>query len=270
MTEAGMRVAQRIVEQSVPPEAVAIWWLGQNSFVLKSGGGVIMIDPFFSRPGPAEKYLHEEAPLRAEELGPDAVLCTHDHSDHTDGEFLSALARSWPETQFCGPPESAERMRGAGVPAARVHALESGQVVGVGDASVRAVLSKTAEVSDVAHFGYVVSYAGASIYDTGDVMRGITREPVLMMPLVAVAPDVALITTSPREEEFPDFEEAAALAEAIGARVAVPAHYGCFARRTFDPAGFAEAFGTSGRTRAEIIPYCGCTMASRHGDRSCG
>ena len=267
-----MRVAQQIIEQSVPPEAVAIWWLGQNSFVLKSGGALIMIDPFFSRLGPPEKYLHAEAPLRAEELGPDAVLCTHDHSDHTDGEFLSALARSWPEARFFGPPESAERMRGAGVPSARVHALESGEVVEVGGASVRAVLSKTAEVSDVAHFGYVVGYPGATIYDTGDVMRGITREAALMAPLERAAPDVALITTSPTEDEFPDFAEAAALAEAIGARVAVPAHYGCFARRTFDPAGFAEAFGTSGRTRGEIIPYCGCSIASRDGDgdRSAG
>jgi L-ascorbate metabolism protein UlaG (beta-lactamase superfamily) len=225
-----------------------------------------MIDPFFSRLGPPEKYVHAEAPLRAEELGADAVVCTHDHSDHTDGEFLSALARSWPEARFFGPPESAERMRGAGVPAARVEALESGQVVEVGGASVRAVLSKTAEVSDVAHFGYVVGYPGATIYDTGDVMRGITREPALMAPLERAAPDVALITTSPTEDEFPDFAEAAALAEAIGARVAVPAHYGCFARRTFDPAGFAEAFRRSATTRAEIIPYCGCYVASRDGD----
>jgi len=265
-----MRVGKQITEQSAPPEAVAIWWLGQNSFVLKSGGALIMIDPFFSRLGPPEKYVHAEPPLGAEELGPDAVLCTHDHSDHTDGEFLNALARSWPETECYGPAESAERMRAAGVPAARVHALESGQVVEVGGASVRAVLSKTAEVSDVAHFGYVVGYPGATIYDTGDVMRGITREPALMAPLERAAPDVALITTSPTEDEFPDFAEAAALAEAIGARVAVPAHYGCFARRTFDPAGLAEAFRTSGKTRAEIIPYCGCYIASGHGDRSSG
>jgi L-ascorbate metabolism protein UlaG (beta-lactamase superfamily) len=268
--EGVMRAAQQIVEQSVPPQAVAIWWLGQNSFVLKSASGVIMIDPFFSRAGPPVKYLHEEPPLRAEELRADAVLCTHDHSDHTDAEFLGALARSRPDTRFFGPPESAERMRAAGVPAARVHPLESGEVIEAGGASVRAVLSKTAEVSDVAHSGYLVACPGATIYNTGDVMRGITREPTLMTPLVAAAPDVALITTSPTEEEFPDFEEAAALAAAIGARVAVPAHYGCFARRTFDPAGFADAFRTPEQTRAEIIPYCGCYIASSDGDRSAG
>jgi len=121
------------------------------------------------------------------------------------------------------------------------------------------VLSKTAEVSDVGHFGYIVNIGGIKVYDTGDIMRGVTREPELMKPLREAAPHVALITTSPTEEEFPDFDEAAQLATAIGARVAVPAHYDCFAKRTFDPARFAEVVAAQvADLRAEIIPYCGC------------
>ncbi|NIR03594.1 MAG: MBL fold metallo-hydrolase, partial [Gemmatimonadales bacterium] len=111
-----MRVAERIARQRVSPGAVAIWWLGQNSYVVKGAGAVLMIDPFFSRPGPAEKYLHDEAPLRAEELAPDAVLCTHAHSDHTDPAFLCALAGRSPDTHFFGPPESAMQIVDSGVP----------------------------------------------------------------------------------------------------------------------------------------------------------
>jgi L-ascorbate metabolism protein UlaG (beta-lactamase superfamily) len=258
-----MRVSQRIIEQRVPRGSVAVWWLGQNSYVLRAEGVCIMLDPFFSRPGPADKYLHAEAPLAADELRPDAVFCTHNHSDHTDPGFLGPLSHSSPNTLFFGPPESAEAMRNAGIDGQRVAALASGETVEVADARVEVFLSKTPEVSDVAHYGYVLDLGGAKIYNTGDIMRGVTREPALMDPLRRAAPDVALITTSPTEEEFPDFGEAAALAAAVGARVAVPAHYHCFSRRTYDPQGFAEAVGSVGGLQVEIIPYCGCYVYSR-------
>ena len=41
-----MRVAQRIAAQSVPPDSVAIWWLGQNSYLLRAAGADIMIADF--------------------------------------------------------------------------------------------------------------------------------------------------------------------------------------------------------------------------------
>jgi len=252
-----MRVAERIKGWEVPRGSVAIWWLGQNSYLLQGPSTVIMVDPYFSRPGPREKYVHEEAPLRADEIGPEAVFCTHNHSDHTDPDFLSALSQHWPAARFYGPAESAEAMRGAGIPGDRVTPVQAGDVVRSGEVSALALLSKTPQVSDVAHYGYVLQIAGApKVYDTGDIMRGVTREPSLMDPLRATAPEVALVTTSPTEVEFPDFSEAAALAREIGARVVIPAHYGCFARRTFDPARFAAQVGSGGALRPVIIPYC--------------
>lgn len=257
-----MRVADKIAEHFVPPGGVAIWWLGQNSYLLKGPATSVMIDPFFSRPGPPKRYVHEEAPLRADEFGPDAVFCTHTHYDHTDPAFLCCLARRWPQTRFFGPPESVREMLDAGIPAERVKAVKHGEEVRVGDASVGVVLSKTAEVSDVAHYGYIVDFGCGRVYNTGDIMRGVTREPSLMEPLRRAAPDVVLATTSPVEEEFPDFREAAELALAIGARVAIPAHYDCFADRTFDPSPFAAHFRDPHAARAEIIPYCGCYLHS--------
>jgi L-ascorbate metabolism protein UlaG (beta-lactamase superfamily) len=253
-----MRVAQRISNQRVPSGSVAIWWLGQNSYLLQGPSTVTMVDPFFSRLGPREKYIHDEAPLRADEIGPDAVFCTHNHSDHTDPGFLSALARHWPAALFFGPPESANKMMESGIPADRITAVQVGDVVCIGEASAQVVSSKTPHVSDVAHYGYVLEMGGApKVYNTGDIMRGVTCEPTLMEPLRRAAPEVALVTTSPTEEEFPDFPEAAALARAIGARVVIPAHYDCFAKRTFDPAAFAAQFGKRDTLRSVIIPYCG-------------
>lgn len=255
-----MRVARSIREQSVPPGSVAIWWLGQNSYVLRGPAVSIMIDPFFSRAGPPEKYVREEVPLRADEIDPDAVFCTHNHSDHTDAEFLASLARHSTRTRFFGPAESTGEMLEAGIAAERVESVKPGDEVKIGDATVRVVLSKTPEVSDVAHYGYVADLNGPRVYNTGDIMRGVTQEPSLMEPARRAAPEVALVTTSPVEEEFPDFREAAELARAVGARVVIPAHYDCFAKRTFDPSVFAAHLRDSRDIRAEIIPYCGCYL----------
>lgn len=263
-----MRVAQRIAAQSVPPDSVAIWWLGQNSYLLRTADADIMIDPYFSRPGPPEKYLRDQAPIAADEFGPNAVFCTHDHSDHTDPGYLLPLSQRWPRTRFYAPPESARRMLDTGLPRDRVEALAPGDLVELGPVSVQVVLSKTAETSDVAHFGYIADLGGIKVYDTGDIMRGITRGPALLEPVRKAAPHIALITTSPTEEEFPDFEEAAALARAIGARVAIPAHYGCFAKRTFDPEPFAAAFADPAGPRAVVIPYCDCYTVRLDRDRS--
>ncbi len=254
-----MRVAEAIRAQSLPRDTVAIWWLGQNSYVIRGAGVSVMIDPFFSRPKEPERYVHAHAPIRADEIEPDAVFCTHNHSDHTDPPFLTALAQHSPATTFLGPPESVQAMIEGGIPTDRVHALRSGDRIALPSSAVEVVLSKTPEVSDVSHLGYVIELAGVRVYDTGDVMKGVTREPTLVDPLRRASPDIALITSSPTEDEFPDFGEAAEFAVAIGARIAVPAHYDCFARRTFDPQGFAAAFeGLS--TRAEIIPYGGCLL----------
>jgi L-ascorbate 6-phosphate lactonase len=261
-----MRVAERIRDQTVEPGAVAIWWLGQNSYVVKGASCCIMIDPFFSRPGAEERYVLDAAPLHADEIEPDAVLCTHSHYDHTDPPFLSHLAESARDTQFLGPPESVREMVAAGVPRGRTAAVESGQVVQAGGATIRVVLSKTPAVSDVAHFGYLVECDGMKVYDTGDIMRGVTGEESLLAPLREAAPHVALITTSPTEEEFPDFAEAAKLAIAIGVRVAIPAHYHCFAKRTFDPAPFVEQFPSTADTIPAVIPYCECYVYSLAGD----
>jgi L-ascorbate 6-phosphate lactonase len=253
-----MRVADKITDHRVPPGRLAIWWLGQNSFVLKDSSALIMVDPFFSRPGPAERYIHDEAPLRGDELSPDAVFCTHSHWDHTDPPFLSELAQQSPATRFFGPPESGEEMVKAGISADRVTTLQAGQAVQLGAASVEVVFSKTREVSDVTHYGYVFTVGdGVRVYNTGDIMRGATKEAVLMESLRQAAPQVALITMSPTEEEFPDFEEASLLAQEIGAGVAVPSHYDCFADRTFDPQGFAAVLRAGAAVEPAIIEYCG-------------
>ena len=87
---------------------LAIFWLGQNSYVLETREGVsIAIDPYFSRSPPRnvkieDFYVHPEPPVKPEEFIVDYVFCTHDHSDHTDPVTLSIIAKHSSGTMFFG------------------------------------------------------------------------------------------------------------------------------------------------------------------------
>ncbi|MEX0748011.1 MAG: MBL fold metallo-hydrolase, partial [Rhodothermales bacterium] len=91
----------------------AFWWLGQHSFIVTMGGAVLLIDP----------YLNEDArrnvpplfhPVDAADVV-DAVLCTHDHTDHIDPAAIPGLAEET-GAHFVAPAAHKERMRSLGVP----------------------------------------------------------------------------------------------------------------------------------------------------------
>lgn len=247
-------------ERPVAPGQVAIWWLGQNSFVLKGPStGLVMIDPYFP---PAEKrepgkFILAEPPLRPTDLQPAAVFCTHNHRDHTDLTFLPGLAAASAATRFFGPPESVAAMQEAGIGRPRLVTMEPGRRLELDGWSVLTVRSKTVEAGRIEHYGYVFDVEGVRVWNSGDIMRGVTGIESLMGPLRAARPEVAMVVMSPTEEEFPDFAESAALVRQVGAKVAIPSHYHCFVRRTFDPSGFAAQFRPGEAVRAQIIPLGG-------------
>ena len=77
-----------------PPEgAVALAWLGQAGFVVRSGSAVALIDPFLA-PYDGRQYESSLLPERAQ--GVDVVLCTHEHVDHFDAASAPAIAKASP------------------------------------------------------------------------------------------------------------------------------------------------------------------------------
>ena len=67
-----------------------ITWLGQSGYRLQSGSGEIIIDPYLSDAVErvAGRARMVAAPIEPENICADAVICTHDHLDHTDPETL--------------------------------------------------------------------------------------------------------------------------------------------------------------------------------------
>ena len=247
----------------VPKGALGIHWFGQNSFAIKDPvGTVVQIDPYFPRHRPPERFIHPEPPLDESELPTDFVLLTHDHGDHTCIESLRRIHAAFPDAHFLGPIESAEHMAEEGLPEDRIQAVEPADTVDLGTMKAHAVWSKPPygapedgiRPPDVTHLGYVIEAQKVRVYVTGDLINTFARHDELVDPVASLMPDIGLLTTHPTEGEFPYFEGSITLALKLGLDAAVPAHYDCFVKRTYDPKEWAACFPSNG-PRPIIIPY---------------
>src|SRR5262249_7705298 len=71
----GQALLDEIADARPGPGAVAVWWLGQSGFLLKSGGATVVVDPYLSEhltqkyEGTARPHVRmTRAPLRGGEL----------------------------------------------------------------------------------------------------------------------------------------------------------------------------------------------------------
>lgn len=236
---------------------VAIFWLGQNSYILKTSvGSMFAIDPYFSR-DKRYSYVHQEPPINPEELRVHFIFCTHNHSDHTDLQALPKIARCSTDTIFYGPRESCESLIGLGVESCRVKALQAGVPYSMRDLKVTAYHSVPPEEADTTHFGYLFEVEGVKIFNMGDTYQSVVMRPeAILGPIMEVSPDIAMFPiVGDTPERRP--EDAFMFAKLVKPKIAIPSHYDCFKDRTIDPKAFSDLFkGVSG-IKPIVIEYEG-------------
>jgi L-ascorbate 6-phosphate lactonase len=243
---------------------VGIHWFEQNAFALKdSQGAIALIDPYFPHDRPPERFLRPAPPVDESDLPIDCVLLTHDHGDHTNPETIGRIHDAWPEAIYVGPKDAvATVLDRTPVDAAHTRAIAAGDTIPVRQLVVHAFYSKIPEgdpaagipAANAVHLGYVVEIEGLKLYFTGDLINNFADHDELIAPIAALKPDVGFLVTHPTEGEFPFFEGSHKMARKLGLKAAVPAHYECFTKRTYDPQGWAALF--KGRDpQPLIIPW---------------
>lgn len=223
----------------MPAKSVALWWLGQSSFILKSPGGkVLAMDPYLSNACKAvgaksgiDMDRMIPAPLAPRELvGIDAYLLTHGHEDHLDPDTLKPYREAGGHGPFVAPPETAEKLQRLGVPEAEIRMIWPNKACEFGDISVRGTFAIPFGADDMTHLGYIVKVEhGPTVYFTGDTRY----HEVLARCVVAHRPDVLVTVINPFGNLDP--EQAARLAKDIDAKVAIPCHYDMFPDNSLPP-----------------------------------
>jgi len=227
---------------------VAVWWLGQHSFVVKLGGSVLYLDPFLS-PSPSRLV----APLvKPDEVTNAAVvLGTHDHGDHIDRPVWPSLAAASPGSQFVVPERLLEKLASdIGLPRNRLIGLDDGRTVQVegiritGVAAAHELLDQDPRTGLHAFLGYVIEGNGVTLYHAGDscIYEG------LLTKLRRWKFDVVMLPINGRDAERlrrncignMTYQEAADLAGALRPGLTIPAHYDMFEGNREDPRKFED------------------------------
>lgn len=246
---------QKDIEDATSGNGLALWWLGQSGFLVKSNNRRILFDPYLSD-SLTKKYANSDKPhvrmtrlaISPRELQSiDIVTSSHNHTDHLDSETLRGVFATNPNAAFIIP----EANRTFVVERLGCHrnwpiGLSDGESVVRKDAVIHAVPAAHNEIDRDEHgrscyLGYVVKINGLTIYHSGDTLL----YPGMAELLRPFEIDIALLPINGHRPErrvagnlFGD--EAARLAKEVGARLVIPCHYEMFAFNTESPKLFVE------------------------------
>lgn len=240
-------LAAEIRGTAVPSGAVAIWWLGQDSFVIRGAGSTLAIDLYLSDyPGGAAR-AYPPLVTPGDLSGLDIVCCTHEHTDHLDPWTLGPVAAASPEAAVVLPESCLPLVRDL-LPSHRVttsRADEPLRIKGVDILPIPAAHDRL-ETGKSGHRwqGYIFQLGGVTLCHTGDTVM----YDGLVERLRQHQVDVLLAPINGRDHFRTsrdiignlDVREAAELAVAGGVKLLIPMHWDLFAGNSENPGRLFE------------------------------
>lgn len=155
------------------PEGVAVWYLGCNGVVLCAADGTtVFIDPYFGLGKPPRTVRMIPVPMDPNDVAvADAVLVTHEHSDHVDGPSQAPILANTGAI-FYGPGDSVARVSEEGWPAKwdvstdQLRTIESGATSEVGSFTVHVESAHDPAATDPV--SYVIEHDAGTVFHGGD------------------------------------------------------------------------------------------------------
>lgn len=230
------------------PDELALWWLGQQSFILKLAGKTIYMDPFLT--DAADRLVPPL--LKPEQVtNADLILGSHDHADHIDRPAWPGIASASPDAIFIVPSLLREEIADStGIDTSRIVGIDDGQTLELGKIRITAIASAHEFLDQeplsgrFPYLGYVIEGGGLCLYHAGDscIYEG------LVTKLRNWEFDVMCLPINGRDAKRlragcignMTYQEAVDLAGTLRTRFAVPAHYDMFASNSGDPDAFTD------------------------------
>jgi L-ascorbate 6-phosphate lactonase len=217
--------------------SVALWWLGQMGFLMKTPEGTVLaVDAYLTNS--CQKLgeslglnLARRVPvfIEPEELDVDDFLCTHSHQDHADPETIGRLQKQTIQT-FVGPGPACECFRRCGVEESKIRQVYPGAQLRLADVLVHGTFALPTDDSDLDHIGFVLAVnEGPRVYISGD-----TDYTELLGHVRKLEPDIMIVCINGGFNNLSHWE-AAEVASMVKPRVAIPCHHDMFADNAVDP-----------------------------------
>lgn len=242
----------------VPDDGLAVWFLGQNSFVLKARKGPLMIiDPYLTD-SCGVKYqdspfrLNRQLPvfIEPEDLDVDLVLFTHSHEDHFDAETLTRLQIKG-SSLFIGPWEAYTQFEDFGIPQSHGRLIHPNQVLDVDGVKIRGTFAFPTDHTDLNHLGFLIEFPNdITFYNSGD-----TQYCELLGYLGSFNVDICTICVNGGFDNLSHME-AAKIVKRIQPKVVIPFHHDMIVHNIGNPEMFHVFLEVLGcKSIFQLIPY---------------
>lgn len=242
------------IETTQPkPGQVAIWWLGQSGYAIKSASALIYIDLYLSEhlttkyANTAKPHIRmTESPIHGGEItNARYVFASHKHSDHLDPGTLPDLFAASPDAQLLLPGALVDHAVSLGLPRERLIPTNGDENHDFPGFTVYTLPSSHPNLdydpsTGYPFIGFVFDLDGIRLYHSGDTIV----YPDLAKSLRPINLDIAFLPINGRaggEGTPPNMnaQEAVTLAKAIGEPLIIPHHYDMFTFNTADVGDFA-------------------------------
>jgi L-ascorbate 6-phosphate lactonase len=170
--------------ESATPAGVAIWYLGCNGFALKgSGGTTLFVDPYLGTGDPPRTTRMIPVPFSPADVGTaDALLATHEHSDHVHGPSQAPILETT-GADFYAPDDSLsvalneeEWVEDYDLAGERFDEVSEGETIEIGEFTVHV---EAAYDPDATHpVSYVVEHDAGTFFHAGDARASEAFEEV--------------------------------------------------------------------------------------------
>jgi L-ascorbate 6-phosphate lactonase len=232
------------------PEAntLAIWYLGQNGFILRFGSGpIISIDLYLTN---SCAFAFSHLPFRVdrqlpvfiepEDLDIDVFITTHSHQDHADPETIARMDKS--TSLFVGPFDSCRVYREHRVPEANIRLIHPGETWDLGGSvSVEATFALPTDRTDLNHTGVLLRFENEiTFFNTGD-----TAYAERLSDLLPTEVDICAICINGGFHNL-SHVQAASVMRALRPRVVIPCHYDMMVNNVSSPAMLRTALDLVG------------------------
>ncbi len=267
----GQELLYEIQSTAPEPGTLAVWWLGQSGFLIKSRQGMLLIDPYLSE-SLTKKYENTEkphvrmteCPIPPNELkGVDLILASHKHTDHIDKETLSPMLGANPKAELCVPEALIHHCEKMGLSSRKLVGLDDGWEHQRAGFVVKAIPSAHEGLDQdgynrYLYLGFIVEADGARFYHSGDTMfydgleanLGPGPFDALFLPINGRDPRRGVAGNM-------SATEAVELANRVRPRFLVPHHYDMFTFNTVPVSTFEEAARQLSGGIEPIVRRCG-------------
>jgi N-acyl-phosphatidylethanolamine-hydrolysing phospholipase D len=233
------RIARPALEEVAPRDDLKAWWIGHATVLIEMGDRWILTDPNFSESVGMVVHRKVEPGIDLDALPEvDCVLISHAHLDHLDKPSLRRIGE---QASVVAPPGAATAL--PKIPFRSVTPLDAWQSVEQDGMRITAVPARHGDSRygfDVvyrnhAHTGYVVEYAGMTVFFAGDTgydpksFREIGRRfPKIDLALIPVGPSGNRFFRPFMRAVHVNPAEALRIFDEVHARWMIPIHFGTF------------------------------------------